>query len=351
MILPSIIFTIAFLLSTFSVWILGVRQGYAEIKLLDSLLLSWGALFLVVLILHVYVSPGFDFSAGVLAYSLVLVTISKKNRWIFPEVADLFAPGLLLFLALMSSLCVFRTCSENTLVAGTFYLVIWYVITNRAEVRRIFGGNLMQVPKLWSGVIGGLIIILIALTNIHGLISAIGLSLTGVLALLGLSYERLAKGSSTNQLVFPDFEDRFGSQRKVAKRMINLPENFVTQMKKILKKQEKSISEEMKLLETEDPFKNPDRAKDNAEFITDSSEQQDHEVISSQQKFLQHALSSVRSALDRIHLGTYGLSVKSGRPIAPERLKAKPSAELTIEEEMEKERDNSNITPPMERIN
>lgn len=351
MILPSIIFTIAFLLSTFSVWITGVRQGYAEIKLLDALLLSWGALYLVVLILHVYVSPGFDFSAGALAYILVLIIISKKNRWILPEVGDLFAPGLLLFLALMSSLCIFKTCVENTLMTGSFYLVIWYVITNRASLRRIFGGNLMQVPKLTSGAIGCSIIILIALTNIDGLISAIGLSLAGVLALLGLTYERLAKKSTDNQLVFPNFEDRFGAHRKVAKHMIHLPENFVTQMKRKLKKQEKSISEEMQLLETEDPFKNPDRAKDNAEFITDSSEQQDHEVISSQQKFLMNALNSVRSALDRIHLGTYGLSVKSGRPIAPERLKAKPSAELTIEEEMEKERDNSNLTPPMERIN
>jgi DnaK suppressor protein len=42
--------------------------------------------------------------------------------------------------------------------------------------------------------------------------------------------------------------------------------------------------------------------------------------------------------LQRVKDGTYGLSVKSGKPIPDERLEADPAAELTIEEARAAER-------------
>ncbi len=44
-------------------------------------------------------------------------------------------------------------------------------------------------------------------------------------------------------------------------------------------------------------------------------------------------LAAVARAEARLAAGTYGLSVRSGEPIPDERLEARPTAELTIEEE------------------
>ncbi len=47
---------------------------------------------------------------------------------------------------------------------------------------------------------------------------------------------------------------------------------------------------------------------------------------------LRERLAAIERALKRIDAGTYGLSVRSGKPIPDERLEADPAAELTIEE-------------------
>lgn len=44
-------------------------------------------------------------------------------------------------------------------------------------------------------------------------------------------------------------------------------------------------------------------------------------------------LAAVERAEARLAAGTYGLSVRSGEPIPDERLEARPTAELTVEEE------------------
>ncbi len=43
-------------------------------------------------------------------------------------------------------------------------------------------------------------------------------------------------------------------------------------------------------------------------------------------------LAALDRAQERLASGTYGLSVRSGRPIPDERLEADPAAELTVEE-------------------
>jgi DnaK suppressor protein len=47
---------------------------------------------------------------------------------------------------------------------------------------------------------------------------------------------------------------------------------------------------------------------------------------------LRDRVGAIDRALRRLDDGTYGLSVRSGRPIPEERLDADPAAELTIEE-------------------
>ena len=47
---------------------------------------------------------------------------------------------------------------------------------------------------------------------------------------------------------------------------------------------------------------------------------------------LQRHLAAIDRAEKRLEAGTYGYSVRTGRPIADERLEADPTAELTAEE-------------------
>jgi RNA polymerase-binding transcription factor len=50
-------------------------------------------------------------------------------------------------------------------------------------------------------------------------------------------------------------------------------------------------------------------------------------------------LAAIDRALKRLDDGTYGRSVRSGKPIPDERLEADPAAELTVEEAQQAERD------------
>jgi len=57
------------------------------------------------------------------------------------------------------------------------------------------------------------------------------------------------------------------------------------------------------------------------------------ELDESREHDLREQLAAVERAEDRLVAGTYGISVESGAPIPDERLEARPTAELTVEEE------------------
>src|SRR5262245_18123129 len=57
------------------------------------------------------------------------------------------------------------------------------------------------------------------------------------------------------------------------------------------------------------------------------------ELDESREQDLGEQLAALERAEERLAGGTYGLSVESGLPIPDERLDAKPTAELTVEEE------------------
>ncbi len=70
----------------------------------------------------------------------------------------------------------------------------------------------------------------------------------------------------------------------------------------------------------------PGDLTDPAERLT--AEQGDDAVAGA----LQQRLAAIERAEHRIGDGTYGVSVRSGRPIPDDRLEADPAAELTVEE-------------------
>jgi DnaK suppressor protein len=73
----------------------------------------------------------------------------------------------------------------------------------------------------------------------------------------------------------------------------------------------------------------PGDMADSAEPLT--AEEADDAVGAS----LRERLEAIRRAEERIEAGTFGRSVRSGVPIADERLRADPASELTLEEAQE----------------
>ena len=57
------------------------------------------------------------------------------------------------------------------------------------------------------------------------------------------------------------------------------------------------------------------------------------ELDEGREQDLREQLAAVERAEQRLAAGTYGLSIESGEPIPDERLEARPTAELTTEEE------------------
>ena len=76
-------------------------------------------------------------------------------------------------------------------------------------------------------------------------------------------------------------------------------------------------------------------AEDNADAALALTEEgQDDAVAES----LRNRLDAIERALRRLDDGSYGRSIRSGKPIPDERLEADPAAELTIEEARADER-------------
>jgi DnaK suppressor protein len=57
------------------------------------------------------------------------------------------------------------------------------------------------------------------------------------------------------------------------------------------------------------------------------------ELDVSRERDLRDQLEAVARAEARLAAGTYGVSIESGQPIPDDRLEARPTAELTVEEE------------------
>lgn len=60
-------------------------------------------------------------------------------------------------------------------------------------------------------------------------------------------------------------------------------------------------------------------------------EQEDDEALEQQAALVEREIASVRRALGRIKDGSYGICVRCGEDIAPERLQARPEAALCID--------------------
>lgn len=97
-----------------------------------------------------------------------------------------------------------------------------------------------------------------------------------------------------------------------------------------LLERERSLAEkELASLEREGPEEGDEQIEPGEQ---DSEALYQDELDAGRLENLRSRLAAIERAEARLEAGTYGLSVRSGKPIPDERLEAFPTAELTVEE-------------------
>jgi DnaK suppressor protein len=125
--------------------------------------------------------------------------------------------------------------------------------------------------------------------------------------------------------------------KKTLNRIVNLPMNVLTPVKRVLLREEKRLEKEKKSLEKRDPFKDESRVDDNTND-SDAREIIDHEQNVTLVGQIDRALIEVKKSLSRIKLGSYGVCEDCGKMIDTDRLRAKPTVSKCIECERKAEK-------------
>ena len=99
--------------------------------------------------------------------------------------------------------------------------------------------------------------------------------------------------------------------------------------RELLAAERKRIEEALSGIEDANPSEAPDEIDPSDEGEALYQEAFDEGIAED----LREQLAAVERAEARLAAGTYGVSVESGQPIPDERLEARPTAELTVEEE------------------
>ena len=100
--------------------------------------------------------------------------------------------------------------------------------------------------------------------------------------------------------------------------------------RQLLTRERERIEQALSALDRQGPQEATDRVEPGDR---DSEDLYQDEFDAGRTEDLQRQLAAVERAEARLEAGTYGLSIESGDPIPDGRLKALPTAELTIEEQ------------------
>jgi RNA polymerase-binding transcription factor DksA len=111
--------------------------------------------------------------------------------------------------------------------------------------------------------------------------------------------------------------------------MLNLSQQTIQKIKRILLRQQKEVSQQLKTIKKEDPVleQGPPEASESG---TDSWQADVHGRLMTLSDDLSALLGRIKSSLLRLSKGTYGKCEKCGKEIEPARLKALPTASLCV---------------------
>ena len=100
--------------------------------------------------------------------------------------------------------------------------------------------------------------------------------------------------------------------------------------KELLDRERERIESSLRAHSNEGPLEGDDQVEPGD---TDDESLYQDEFDEGRRRDLESQLAAVERAEERLRDGTYGLSVQSGAPIPDARLEARPTAELTVEEQ------------------
>ena len=116
------------------------------------------------------------------------------------------------------------------------------------------------------------------------------------------------------------------------------PANLLVPVGKFLQQRLQYLEKRKNEIETSDPFKNSDRASDNASPDADAEEQFGHARTSAIKNEMDRKIIQTRKALTKIKLGNYGVCEDCGEMIDTERLMIYPDATLCAKDAASREK-------------
>lgn len=119
---------------------------------------------------------------------------------------------------------------------------------------------------------------------------------------------------------------------------MNFPQNILRGIQKHLTFQKGKIEANLKSLNQQDPFSDPDRLIDNAASDTDAKEESSHERMEALVKEIKRQVVEIEDTLIRIKNNTYGKCADCKKMIDTDRLAVKPTARYCFDCEKKREK-------------
>lgn len=301
-------------ISLFITWHESKKDGFAEEKIFDIILLSVLFAFISAKISEYALNPikittvngvfNYIYSIKINIYALVLVfmyfvyLLSRRAKLSFFRIVDIFALSVSFIIATASLGYTASTKSLDYLYLFPVF-ILYYSIFSTLRNRVIKSGFSF---------------------------SAFLLICTALLFLIfGINYLPFYAVLITMALVV--------SYLRLKDHMSNLTPDFVERARRRLLNKDKELEKEQKALLKEDPYTSyAEREDDNADVIDDTAEDIGHENIQLKVGIIKSIRKQIKKALNRISQGKYGISEVSGKEIPKERLEVYPQATTLVDE-------------------
>ncbi len=127
-------------------------------------------------------------------------------------------------------------------------------------------------------------------------------------------------------------------QKRDRKNIIQFPAQLLQPIKSFLLREKQRLEAQKREVNKNDPFRDPDRAINNAANDAEAQEQFGHEQASALKKQLDIRLVQIRKALTSLKVGHYGNCEKCQKMINTDRLALMPDTTLCAKCAQEKER-------------
>ncbi len=127
---------------------------------------------------------------------------------------------------------------------------------------------------------------------------------------------------------------------KIVKRTgkVKFPASLLAPIGVFLSEQLKKLEGRKNQLESEDPFLDTDRTKNNAAIDAEAAEQFGHARVSALKREIDRKTVQIRKALTRIKIGKYGICESCGQMIDTDRLTIYPEATFCVKCEKKREK-------------